>query len=124
LEEIERFVQVCSASSALSMSAHDPETYFVITGLNSFIRQLEMVLGFMGYQHEHATPLLAVEIRVTRDTLMQYARHFSIRVDQILRSATLPLEEKKTTLISLAQEMRLHLSRLLVDRLYRLESEN
>ena len=64
-----------------------------------------------------------VEIQVTRDAVFQCARHFCGHVQEILQSSSMQLEEKKTALVFRAQELQAHLSRLIVDRLYRLESE-
>lgn len=122
LEEIERFIAVCSDQAALSVQAHDTQTYCVITGINSFISQLEKVLGFMGYQ-QHAAPALADQRAVTRAALYSSAQHFCVSVQEILQSSTTSLPAKKESLVILLHEMKAELSRLIVDRLYRLESE-
>lgn len=123
LEEIERFVSVCSDPKALSGQAHDTQTYCVITGINSFIDQLEKVLGFIGYQQQHAVPAAAGQIAVTRTALYENAQHFCACVQEILQSSSSSLADKKRSLVILLQDMKAELSRLIVDRLYRLESE-
>ncbi len=123
LEEIERFVSVCSDPKALSGQAHDTQTYCVITGINSFIDQLEKVLGFIGYQQQHAAPAAADQIAVTLAALYASAQHFCVSVQEILQSSGPSLTDKKRSMVILLRDMKAELSRFIVDRLYRLESE-
>jgi hypothetical protein len=123
IDEIERSVAACSDVTALSEKTHDTATYFVITGINNIVAQLEQVLGFMGYKQAHVAPNIALEMGVTRQVLMQKTNAFCQKVQDVLLASYMEAVEKKAIITATLQEMRMHLRRLIVDRFYRLELE-
>lgn len=123
VEEIEGFIGACSQETALLVDAHDAPSYCVLTAINSFVGQAEWVLAFMQYQEQQVSPVLAGEIAVTRQALMHAVEEFALIVRTVVQKKSVPLVERKQELLGALHAFKSALHRLIVHRLYRLETE-